>query len=150
VIDAKSLEHAPKSMTEMDCQCDKSEDIKESVEKITQQFLDRYRYENILGRKGESKDVDKKKCQKKQTGVRHGFRRKRVLDNTDGNSVSGVAHFPVLEKEVETDNNVSQKNKEQAETEYKYNKRVTVKFVGIALKNLTAHKDSGIAGHVST
>ena len=110
MVEPEGLQHAPEAVTEMNRQGNEPEDIEKCVEKIAQQLLHGNRDEDGFGREGETKNMDNKKCQEKQSGVGHGFRGEWVLDNTGANSVSGVAHRSVLVKQVEADENMGQKN----------------------------------------
>jgi hypothetical protein len=65
MIDAKGLQHAPETMTEMDSQGNEGHYIKERVKEIAQQLLDSNRYRNMFRRKSEAEDMDKKECQDK-------------------------------------------------------------------------------------
>lgn len=74
MIKPESLQHAPETVTKMNRQSNEPKDVEKSIEKIAQQLFYGNRDENGFGRKGETKDMDNKKCKKKQTGVGHGFR----------------------------------------------------------------------------
>jgi hypothetical protein len=45
---------------------------------------------------------------------------------------------------------MGQENEEKYRAEYKNYKRVAVKFIGITLEDITAHKDRGVSCHMRT
>ncbi len=110
MIKTERLEHAPETMTEMDRKSNKRKDVEKGVEKSTQKFFYRNGYRNVFWRKGEAKEVNNKKEQYDQTGVRHGFRCKRVFDNSCIHSVSGTAGLTVLIEEEEPNSYMYKEN----------------------------------------
>jgi len=146
MIEAESLQHAPEAMTQVDRQDNKGNDIEEGVEEITQPFLDGNRDEHMLGSEGEAGDMNKKEYEDQSACIRHGLRGEGILDNAVVNGVSGVALFSILIKEIETDNDMGKENQQKDRTDDEHYQGVTVQFVGIALENVTAHKDGSVAG----
>ncbi len=144
VIDSEGLQHAPESMTEMNCQDSEGKYIKETVKKAAEQFAHRHRDQHILGRKGETGDMDEEKEEDDQAAIGHGSRGEGVLVKLGVNRVTGDTDLTILEKQIDAVTDMDGKEDEKSQAEHQDDQRVAVQFIGIALKNLAAHKDCRI------